>query len=112
VCLDLEHLNRDAINASRKRWREQVLADPRVLYSRIGPEIVCTAPAVTVRLVAFGEDAPLRFDVNTVQEGILRLVPGIGEEQIARWTAERARSPFSSAEDFRRRVGSVAGMKF
>jgi hypothetical protein len=74
--LDLEHLNRDAINAARKRWREQVMADPQVLYSRIGPEIVCTVPAVSVRLVAFGEDAPLRFDVNTVQEGILRLVPG------------------------------------
>ena len=102
--LDLEHLNRDAINAARKRWREQAMADPQVLYSRIGPEIVCTVPAVTVRLVAFGEGAPLRFDVNTVQEGVLRLVPGITDDEIARFGAERAKLPFASADDFRRRV--------
>jgi hypothetical protein len=101
--LDLEHLNRDAINAARKRWREQVMADPRVLYSRIGPEIVCTVPAFTVRLVAFGEDAPLRFDANTVQEGVLRLVPGITDDEIARFATERAKVPFASADDFRRR---------
>ena len=104
--LDLEHLNRDAINATRKRWREQVLADPHVLYSRIGPEIVCTVPAVTVKLVAFGEDAPLRFDANTAPEGILRLVPGIADGEIARIVAERAKSPFANAEDFRRRAGT------
>jgi len=102
--LDLEHLNRDAINAARQRWREQVLADPRILYSRIGPEIVCTVPAVTVRLAAFGEDAPLRFDANTVQEGVLRLVPGITGDEIARVAAERAKAPFASADDFRRRA--------
>lgn len=114
--LDLAHLNRDAINAARKRWREQVLADPRVLFSRIGPEIVCTVPAVTVRLEAFGEDAPLRFDLNTVQEGVLRLVPGITDGAVARWIAERARTPFAGADDFRRRVpvpaATLAGMKF
>jgi hypothetical protein len=102
--LDLDHLNRDAINAARKRWREQVLADPHVLFSRIGPEIVCTVPAVTVRLVAFGEDAPLRFDVNTVQEGVLRLVPGIAGDEVARIAAERAKAAFASADDFRRRA--------
>ena len=102
--LDLEHLNRDAINAARKRWRELVMADPQVLYSRIAPEIVCTVPAVIVRLVAFGENAPLRFDANTVQEGVLRLVPGITDEEIARFAAERARLPFANADDFRRRA--------
>jgi hypothetical protein len=102
--LDLEHLNRDAINAARKRWREQALADPHVLFSRIGPEIVCTVPTITVRLVAFGEDAPLRFDGNTVQEGILRLVPGIAQDEVARWIAERVKQPFANAGDFRRRV--------
>ena len=107
--LDLEHLHRDAINAARKRWREQVLADPQVLYSRIGPEIVCTVPAVSVRLVAFGEDTPLRFDVNTVQEGVLRLVPGITDDEIARIAAERARLPFASTDDFRRRAALRAG---
>jgi len=82
--------------------------------SRFGEDAGAAAPAVTVRLAAFGEDAPLRFDVNTVQEGILRLVPGISEDEIARWTAERAKAPFSSAEDFRRSVlpaDTLAGMK-
>jgi hypothetical protein len=110
--LDLEHLNRDAIDAARRRWREAVVADPRILFARIGPEIVCTAPAVKVRLVAFGEEAPLRFDVNTVQEGIMRLVPGGTEAWIGRWLGERSRVPFASPEDFRARVGPVAGMKF
>jgi hypothetical protein len=114
--LDLEHLNRDQINQTRKRWREQVLADPRVLFSRIGPEIVCKVPAVTVRLVVFGEDSPLQFDVNTVQEGILRLVPGLSDGEIARWTAARALTPFASADDFHHRVAlgttTLAGMKF
>jgi hypothetical protein len=108
--LDFPHLNRDAINAARKRWREQVIENPRILFSRIGPEIVCEAPEIKIRLAAFGEDAPLRFDVNTAQEGILRLIPGITEDEIARWTAERAKSPFSSAEDFRRRAGLRAAV--
>jgi hypothetical protein len=115
VRLDLEHLNRDTIDAARKRWREQAMADPHVLYSRIGPEIVCTVPAVTVRLAAFGEDAPLRFDLNTVQEGVLRLVPGISDGEVARSIAERAKAPFASVEDFRRRTvlraATLAGLK-
>ena len=103
--LDLQHLNRDAINATRKRWREQVLADPRVLHARLGPELVCTVPSVKVRLIAFGEDSPLRFDVNTVQEGILRLIPGIADDEIARILKERASAPFTGAGDFRNRAG-------
>ena len=114
--LDLANLDRDAINTARKRWRERVLADPRVWFSRIGPEIVCTVPAVTVRLVVFGEAAPLRFDVNTAQVGILKLIPGITDGEIARWTAERARRPFASAADFRERAAprdsTLAALKF
>lgn len=115
VRLDLAHLNRDAINATRKRWREQVLADPRVVFSRIGPEIVCTVPDITVKLAAFEDEAPLRFDVNTVQAAIVRLVPGITDQEVARWIGERAKTPFSSAADFRRRAALhatvLAGMR-
>lgn len=103
--LDFARLNRDAINAARERWREQVLADPRVLYSRIGPEIVCEAPDIRIRLAAFEEDAPLRFDVNTVQEGVLRMILGITEPEIARWVEERSHAPFAGPEDFRKRAG-------
>jgi len=43
------------INAARKRWREQVIGDPRILFSRIGPEIVCGVPEIKIRLAAFAE---------------------------------------------------------
>jgi len=116
VRLDLAHLHRDSLNAARKHWRDEVLADPRILFSRIGPEIVCTVPAVTVRLVAFEDDAPLRFDVNTAQEGVLRSIPGITEEEVSRWIAERGKLPFADATDFRSRAAlrpaTLAGMQF
>ena len=111
--LDLEHLNRDAINAARKRWREQVLADPSILRSRLGPEIVCEIPGVKVRIAAFEEDATVSFDVNTAQPGIMRLIPGISENEISAWQSAR---PFRSADDFRARGGSkastLAALKF
>ncbi len=114
--LDLANLNRDAINATRRRWREQVLANPEVLYSRVGPEIACTVPAVRVKLVAFGSEAPLLFDLNTVQPGVMRLIPGITGEEVAAWIDARARKPFDSVEDFRSRSGmrdaSLKAMQF
>jgi hypothetical protein len=97
-------------------WRELVLADSRVLFSRLGPQLPAAAPAVSVRLAAFGESAPLRFDLNTAQEGVLRLIPGITDGEVARWLGERAKKPFAGAADFRERVklsgAALAGMKF
>jgi hypothetical protein len=114
--LDLAGLKRDAMQAARKRWRELVLADSRVLFSRLGPQLPAAAPAVSVRLAAFGESAPLRFDLNTAQEGVLRLIPGITDGEVARWLGERAKKPFAGAADFRERVklsgAALAGMKF
>ena len=101
--LDQPKMNIPAINAARKKWREQVLANPEVLYSRMGPEIPCAVPGTKVRLEAFGEDAPVRFDLNTVQPGILRLIPGITESEISAWIELRNQSPFRSADDFRSR---------
>jgi hypothetical protein len=101
--LDQPKMNIPAINAARKKWREQVLANPEILYSRVGPEIPCAVPGTKVRLEAFGEDAPVRFDLNTVQPGILRLIPGITESEISAWIELRNRSPFRSADDFRSR---------
>jgi hypothetical protein len=101
--LDVAHLNRKGIDAARQRWREQVLADPRILYSRLGAEIPCTVPGTHVKLVAMESDEPVKFDVNTVQPGILRLIPGITQVEISTWLAERARKPFTGADDFRAR---------
>jgi type II secretion system (T2SS) protein K len=102
--LDRSKLNIEGISTVRKHWREQVLADPGILFSRLGPQLRCTVPACPVTLAALGEDSPLRFDVNTAPPGILRLIPGITEEEANRWSAERDRKPFQGVADFRTRV--------
>jgi hypothetical protein len=107
--LDMAKLNVRALDAARKRWREQVLDDPAILLSRVGPEVPCEVPAATVRIAAFGEETPVRFDVNTVQSGILRLIPGIGEAEIVAWQAARTATPFTDPYDFRERSGLQAG---
>lgn len=101
---DLERLELDAINAARQRWLAAVLADPELLLSRLGPQIPCTVAAVTVSLPGLQVEAPLRFDLNTAEEGALRAIPGIADDEVARWLAERERAPFASVGDFRARV--------
>jgi DNA uptake protein ComE-like DNA-binding protein len=114
--LDQKAMNLQAIAAARKKWREQVVENPQVLFSRIGPEIACSVPGTKVRLVAFEEDAEVRFDLNTAQAGIMRLIPGITEAEVASWLARRAEKPFAGVEDFRRRAGlresTLAALKF
>lgn len=114
--LDVGKMNAQGITASRKKWREQVLADPGVLLSRLGPEVACEVPSVKVRIAAFGEEMTVRFDVNTVQPGIMRLVPGISEAEVAAWQSARAQKPFSGDEDFAARAGLrkeiLTAMKF
>ena len=102
--LDLATLRDPALWQRRARWREQVLQDPSVLYLRLGPQIPCTVEAVTVHLAALGSPRPLRFDVNTVQEGVLGLIPGLGEVEIERWLEEREHEPFAGMDDFRDRM--------
>jgi DNA uptake protein ComE-like DNA-binding protein len=58
----------------------------------------------------------VRFDVNTVQTGILRLIPGIGETEIDALLAARTGRPFSGRDDFQKRAGlkpaSLEALKF
>jgi len=103
--LDQEKMNVPALVAARKHWREQVLADPGVLLSRLGPEIPCEVPSAKVRLVMFGDPLTLRFDVNTVQPGIMRLLPRITQPEIDAWLAARQTKPFTSMADFQSRAG-------
>lgn len=103
--LDMEAVGLAELEERRRDWRRRVLADPAVLRARIGPEIPCEVPGVTVELVAFGEPLPLYFDLNTAEPGVLALVPGLGEEARARLLAEREARPFAGVEDFERRVG-------
>lgn len=102
--IDRKQMNLESIAAARKRWREQVLANPEILFSRLGSEIACTVPKQKIKIAVFGEEAPLLFDVNTAPAGILRLAPGITEDEVKGWTTERERKPFQSVKDFRERV--------
>lgn len=102
--IDRKRMNIDAITAARRRWREQVLEKPEILFSRLGPEIACTVPDRPIKIEIFGKTAPLLFDLNTAPVGILRLIPGISEDAITHWITERNRGPFQSAKDFRDRV--------
>jgi hypothetical protein len=110
--LDVAKMNPSEINAARKRWRTAVMADPDVLLSRIGPQVYCELIGPKIKLEAFPGDLRVEVDVNTVQTGVLRLIPGITDDEISRWLAERARKPFTGAEDFRSRsIVSVERLK-
>ena len=102
--LDLEKVRSGSVEALRKQWRETVLKDPAVLFSRLGPQIRCVVNGVQVGLVAFGRQQPLAFDINTAQKGVLRMIPGISDAEVSRWLDQRAQKPFASAADFRTRV--------
>jgi hypothetical protein len=104
LSLDLAQVDRDSINAARGRWRTAVLADPAILYSRLGPQLVCKVADVTVTLPALGDPAPLSFDANTVEEGVLRMVPGVDDARLRSWQKARAERPFADWADLQRRV--------
>jgi len=101
--LDTGRLEKGRVKESRKRWRQAVLKDPQVFCARLGPQIRCRVPGREVRPAALGEAVHLSFDINTVEEGILRLIPHVTETDIARWQEERTRKPFADPEDFKQR---------
>jgi hypothetical protein len=105
VRLDLQGLGMGAIQQARARWREAVREDRWVLYSRVGAQLPCEVPARDVPLAAFGRPSPLSFDLNTVQPGVLRMIPGITEDEVEGWIAARAERPFDDSDDFLERVG-------
>ncbi|HVP11616.1 MAG TPA: hypothetical protein VMV94_10560 [Phycisphaerae bacterium] len=88
------------LEAARSAWRSALRDDFSRAYSRLGPQIRCRVPDVRVKLVILSTDAPLSFDINTVQPGLLKLVPDLADAEAARWLAERSRQPFATAEDF------------
>jgi hypothetical protein len=114
--LDLAHLGRDRIDLARERWRSEVMANSKVLHSRLGPPLRCEITGRSVKLVGMGSERPLSFDVNTVEEGVMRMIPGITEAEVVSWSAQRAKAPFTGVEDFRTRSGlspaSLASFRF
>lgn len=114
--LDLQQLGREKIDAARERWRATAAKEPKVLYSRLGPQLRCEVAGRTVRLVGLGTEAPLSMDVNTAEEGVVRTIPGITDAEVASWLEARTRTPFGSVEEFRTRAGlsptSLGSLKF
>ncbi len=103
--LDLAERSNGTIEAARARWRAEVARDPSVLYRYLGPQIRTEGVGPTVTLVAFGEARPLSFDLNTVEEGVIRLVPGISEAEVGSWLRARREKAFADVSDFTRRAG-------
>lgn len=60
-----------------------------------------TVPDDSLMLVAFGETSVQSFDVNTVEEGIIWIIPGITDRGADIWLAERDKKPYVSAADFK-----------
>ncbi|MEW6252386.1 MAG: hypothetical protein AB1716_17240, partial [Planctomycetota bacterium] len=104
VRLDLAGLPKERVQAARERWRAAVLADPKVLYSRLGPQLRCRVPERRVKLVALKRESELSFDLNTVEAGVVRMIPEIAPEEVERWLGERAKAPFRGVDDFDRRA--------
>jgi len=105
--VDLAERDNSRIESARKRWHEEAARDPRVLHRNIGPQIRAEVIGPIVRLVALEASKPVSFDINTVEPGVMRLVPGITEAEIASWLESRDARWFESAEDFSRRAGSA-----
>jgi hypothetical protein len=95
-------------------WKIAPPAEPReptlfiglegVLARRIGPVVPVVVASVQVRLVAFGDAAPVSFDVNAVGAPMLALVPGWSGAQVEQVLAERETSPFADVDDLRSRL--------
>jgi len=105
LSLDLAERNNEKIEVARAGWRSDVTADLSALYRELEPQIRAEVVGQRVSLVAFGAPKPLSFDINTVETGIMRLVPGIQETEIETWRRARRATPFADVSDFKRRAG-------
>ena len=114
--LDLAERNNEKLKTARAGWRAEVIKNPSVLYSLLGPQLRCKVPTRSVLLVAFSKPSPLSFDINTVDEGIMRLIPGISDSEVSSWVLQRSQKPFTDVDDFKKRAGLseqvLASMRF
>lgn len=103
--VDLSQQNNKAIEDARQRWRAEALKSPKNLFSMLGPQIRCEVPEKTIKLVAFEGSSPLSFDLNTVEYGIIKMIPEITDKEADSWILQRAQKTFGSADDFKSRSG-------
>lgn len=100
---DVAEAKNEPIETARNRWRTEVTKNSKILYSLLGPQLRIEVPEVSILLISFEEPAPLSFDANTVQEGILKMIPDISDAEIRTWIDQRNAKPFADFDDFKKR---------
>lgn len=100
---DVGEAKNQAIETARNQWRTEVMKNANALYSLLGPQLRIEVPEVSILLISFEEPAPLSFDANTVQEGILKMIPNISEAEAKAWMDQRNTKPFIDFDDFKKR---------
>ena len=51
--------------------------------------------------------APLWRSANTAPAAILRMIPGVTDDDVGAWLREREERPFASDDDFLTRIGAA-----
>ncbi len=105
--MDFREAENVTIANARTRWKREAYNDPQKLYSQIGPQLPVRVPERTILLVAFEESVPLSFDLNTADEGIIRMIPHISDREIESWLTQRTERPFADPEDFRETLSAI-----
>jgi len=103
--IDQKQMDLPGIMSARKKWRDQIAGDPRLLLAQLGPELRCEVGTVEIKIAVFGSSSPLVLDINTAPEGVLRMIPGLSGQQREKWLSQR---PFTSLAAFRQIVGTNA----
>ena len=103
--LDLKERNNTEILNLLARWKKDIVNDPKILYSNLGPQIKCSVPGINIDLPAFKLSNALSFDINTVEEGIIKMIPQISDKEVSSFLNRRAEMPFSGVDDFKTRSG-------
>ena len=100
---DVGEAKNQAIETARDQWRTEVIKNSKVLDSMLGPQLRIEVPEVSILLISFEEPAPLSFDANTVQEGIIEMIPEISDTEVKIWMDQRNAKPFADFDDFKKR---------
>ena len=93
-----------ALDAARDAVTEAAVRDVSVLRKQIGPILPVRQDKVLLEIKAFGEKFPLEFDLNAAGDAEWNAA-GVDRGVLEKVLAERDRAPFTSVEDFERRVG-------
>ena len=103
INMDLSYIKNAEDEKVRNAWNNKVLAQPSVLYAFIHKPVVCSVPKVNITLIALEDSSKLSFDLNTVEEGVIKLVPDITPAEVNNFMLERSHRAFENYADFEKR---------